>query len=52
MPGLWRLLYSKDADSAADDEGRSKFTQAAFLKIFQTLLKNTKDAGDGFAEQS
>ena len=52
MPGLWRLLCSKDADSAADDEGRSKFAQAVFLKIFQTLLKNTKDAGDGFAEQS
>ena len=41
-----------EAVSAADEMGQSKPAQAAFLEALRTLLKNTEDVGDGFAEES
>lgn len=41
-----------EALSAAQDSGQSRSAQAAFLKTLRTLLKNTEDVGDGFAEES
>ena len=41
-----------DAISVAEDGGQSRSAQAAFLKTLRTLLKNTEDVGDGFAEES
>lgn len=47
-----RAKSQDEAVSATDKTVQSKLAQAAFLEALRTLLKNTDDVGDEFAEES